>query len=403
MSLPNLRDLIARHFNLDEQRQLCFDLAIAHEETPGDTPSVKAQSLVEYCLRHNRLPDLGQRCRQLRPDVAWPDVAALAESWQNNQTSQNYLQDNFSGDQLASMLAPLRQKETGLLTQLLGAVSVGGDAVGGDKVAGDKVAGNKVIQNIVQIYREGGGRISDERLGQAIASYADWVMENYGRVPLRGLGDKEYDMPDPDLPTVYVSLAAQKEASRWPEQQQEAEPEPVDMSSLLSQGRRLVVTGAPGSGKTTFLRHIAYMLARALHTGDDTPVRQHLNLTGPLPLPIYLSLGDYHRYRQNNGDSNLIDFISYTLFQQHGVYDLPKDFFAQMLSRDNTVCLLLDSLDEIPDEAGRFQASNAVLQLAANRSIGQMLVASRDHAYVGRTMLPRPFRRFVVQPMRLEQ
>ena len=74
-----------------------------------------------------------------------------------------------------------------------------------------------------------------------------------------------------------------------------------------------------------------------------------------------------------------------------------------MLSQDNTICLLLDSLDEIPDDDSRFQVSNAVLQLAANRSIGQMLVASRDHAYVGRTMLPKPFRRFIVQPMSEEQ
>ncbi|RME12391.1 MAG: NACHT domain-containing protein, partial [Bacteroidetes bacterium] len=299
----------------------------------------------------------------------------------------------------------MQQKAQEILDQLLGAgqvaIQVDGDFVQGDKVEGDKVMGNKVIQNIVQIYREAGGRISDERLSQAVHNYAGWVMENYGRVPLRGLGDKEYDMPDPDLPAVYVSLMAQKEAGRW--QEREAEPKPVDMSSLLSQGRRLVITGAPGSGKTTFLRHIAYMLARALYSGDDKPVRQYLNLTGDLPLPIYLSLGDYHRYRQNNGDGTLIDFISYTLFQQHGVYDLPKDFFAQMLSRDNTVCLLLDSLDEIPDETGRFQASNAVMQLSANRSIGQMLVASRDHAYVGRTMLTRPFRRFVVQPMQPEQ
>jgi hypothetical protein len=325
--------------------------------------------LVEYCLRHSRLPELGRRCRELRPKVTWPDVAALAESWQNNQITQKYLQDNFAGDQLAGMLAPLHQKETVLLTQLLGDLSVTGDVVGGDKLAGDKVLGNKVIQNIVHIYREGGGRVSDERLGQAVADYAGWVMSYYGRVPLRGLSDREFDMPDPDLPDVYVSLAAQKEASRW--QEREKEPEPVDMSSLLNQGRRLAITGAPGSGKTTFLRHIAYLLARALHTGDETPVRRYLSLDGPLPLPIYLSLGDYHRYRQQNGDGTLIDFISYTLIQQHGVYDLPPDFFARMMSREATVCLLLDSLDEIPDETGRFQASNAVMQLSANRSIGK--------------------------------
>jgi energy-coupling factor transporter ATP-binding protein EcfA2 len=404
MSLPNLRDLLDAHFSNDDLRQLCFDLGVEYENLAGSTRIGKAQSLIEYCLRHNRLSDLGRRCRELRPTISWPDVDTIAaemETVQNAIAAQENLAGILPNDQLAGMLAPLHQKETVLLTQLLGSLVVAGDAVGGDKLAGDKIMGNKVIQHIVHIYREGGGRVSDEQLSRAIAKYASWVMDSYGRVLLRGLRDLEDEMPDPDLPDVYVSLAAQKEASRW--QEREKEPQPVDMSGLLNQGHRLAITGAPGSGKTTFLRHIAYLLARALHTGDETPVRQQLDLDGPLPLPIYLSLGDYHRYRQSNGDGTLIDFISYTLFHQHGVYDLPKDFFAQMLSRDSTVCLLLDSLDEIPDEVGRFQASHAVMQLAANRSIGQMLVASRDHAYVGRTILPRPFRRFIVQPMRPEQ
>ena len=309
--------------------------------------------------------------------------------------AQEQLADILPPEQLADTLSRLRQKEAELRAQIFG------DAVGGDKVAGDKVGRDKIVQHIVNIYQEGGGSLPEAKLRRAIADYASWVMETYGRIPLRGLSSREYQMPDPNLPDVYVSLVAQKEASHW--QEREEKNEPVDMRSLLQQGRRLAITGAPGSGKTTFLRHIAYLLAYALHTGNNTPVRQQLNLDGPLPLPIYLSLADFHRFRQDKKDGTLIDFISYTLIQQHGVYGLPKDFFAQMLSQENTVCLLLDSLDEIPDEVGRFQATHAVMQLASNRSIGQILVASRDHAYVGRTMLARPFRRFVVQPMHPEQ
>ena len=37
MSLPDLRDLLARHFNQEELRQLCFDLGIEYEDLRGDT------------------------------------------------------------------------------------------------------------------------------------------------------------------------------------------------------------------------------------------------------------------------------------------------------------------------------------------------------------------------------
>ena len=78
MTPANLRDLLNEHFNDAELRQLCFDLTIEYENLPGDTRLAKAQVLVQHCLRHNRLSELADRCRELRPTVAWPDVAELA-------------------------------------------------------------------------------------------------------------------------------------------------------------------------------------------------------------------------------------------------------------------------------------------------------------------------------------
>ena len=336
--------------------------------------------------------------------------------------AQEALRGILPAETIEAMLTELRSKEQIVVAQLAGsgataqgdgaiaqgkgatAVSDRGVNIGGDMGAPLVTGDNNHISHIVTIYQQGGGRIADGRLRQAIADYAGWVMESYGRIPLRGLSDREYNLPDPNLPDVYVSLVAQQqEIDRFnhrPEAQREERPEPVDMRSLLGQGDRLVITGGPGSGKTTFLRHIAYLLAYAIYTGDETAVRQQLNLDGPIPLPIYLSLGDYYRYKQEKRDGTLVSFISYTLLQQHGVYDLPDDFFAQMLSAQRTVCLLLDSLDEIPDEDGRFHITHDVQNLAYNRSIRQMLVASRDHAYVGRVMFPASrFHRFIVQPM----
>ena len=235
--------------------------------------------------------------------------------------------EGFSAEELQNMLAPFQKERAELKAQLppttksVAARGIASDGnIGGDVITGD----NNHIQHIINIYQDGGGTISPERLQHALTSYTDWVMTHYGRLPLRGLSDREYYLPDPDLPDIYVSLAAQKEAERG--RQEEKEPAPVDMSNLLSQGPRLVITGGPGSGKTTFLRHIAYLLAHAIYTGEDQVIRKSLNLEGEIPLPIYLSLADYHRYHQTE-KGTLIAFISHTLKQQHGVYGLPDDFF----------------------------------------------------------------------------
>jgi len=73
-SLPAFRDLLDRRFSQEELRALCFDLEIAYENLPGATRIAKAQALLEYALRHGRLPALAARCRQLRPAVPWPDL-----------------------------------------------------------------------------------------------------------------------------------------------------------------------------------------------------------------------------------------------------------------------------------------------------------------------------------------
>lgn len=68
MTPRELRQILVDHFNLDELRQLCFDLYINYEELPGgDTLSPKAQSLVEYCQRHGKMAELKEQISQARP------------------------------------------------------------------------------------------------------------------------------------------------------------------------------------------------------------------------------------------------------------------------------------------------------------------------------------------------
>ena len=66
MALSSLRDLLDQNFDDGELRQLCFDLGIEYENLPGATRILKAQSLIQHCLRYERLPELGAWCREVR-------------------------------------------------------------------------------------------------------------------------------------------------------------------------------------------------------------------------------------------------------------------------------------------------------------------------------------------------
>lgn len=193
MTLPAMRDLIDQHFTAEELRQLCFDLGIEYENLPGDTRIAKSQALVAYCLRHNRLPQLGAQCRRLRPDAAWPDLDVLAvelEKVQEALAAQEELAGILPDDQLAGILASLRQKEAGLLAQLTGSgavtqgagshsvgergVLVEGD-VGGSSITGDQssVGGIRAkrikAENVVQGLQQLGGDLTGTAAAVALA------------------------------------------------------------------------------------------------------------------------------------------------------------------------------------------------------------------------------------------
>jgi hypothetical protein len=70
-TLALMRDKLVQHFDKRELNILCFDLGLAYDDLPGETRTELAQALVEYCHRHNRLPDLIVRCQSERPQIEW--------------------------------------------------------------------------------------------------------------------------------------------------------------------------------------------------------------------------------------------------------------------------------------------------------------------------------------------
>lgn len=60
-----LRQILVAYFDLEETRNLCFDLDIDFDNLPGE--GKKAREVVAYCRRHRRLQELAASIASLRP------------------------------------------------------------------------------------------------------------------------------------------------------------------------------------------------------------------------------------------------------------------------------------------------------------------------------------------------
>ena len=64
-------DQMAASFDLDEIRQICFDLKVNYEELPGETLSGKCRALYLYVEARGDLYRLVRVCQAERPGSNW--------------------------------------------------------------------------------------------------------------------------------------------------------------------------------------------------------------------------------------------------------------------------------------------------------------------------------------------
>jgi hypothetical protein len=152
--------------------------------------------------------------------------------------------------------------------------------------------------------------------------------------------------------------------------------------------RRLVVTGDPGFGKTTFLRRVAHGLAGTL-LEIDAEAAGRLGFSGTIPLPVLVRLSDLETFVREGAKAPLHDaprapgedLVLFLARQaSDNAWGLGTEFYKDRLET-GSLLLLLDGLDEVATEAGRKLVS-ALVQRAADVFPGcQFVVTSRPKAY----------------------
>ncbi|MBN1341619.1 MAG: SUMF1/EgtB/PvdO family nonheme iron enzyme [Phycisphaerae bacterium] len=158
--------------------------------------------------------------------------------------------------------------------------------------------------------------------------------------------------------------------------------------------RRLVVVGDPGSGKTTFLRRIAFELARRglgerVDAGDSA-----WDALGDA-LPVLIKLDDLARHIEadrKKGDGPAGDdaplWLAHYLGErsEEGTHGLNEAFFRAALEGGEAV-VLLDGLDEVPTKRQRVALRKLIERAAREYEGCRFVVTTRPVAYKGEATL----------------
>ncbi len=234
----------------------------------------------------------------------------------------------------------------------------------------------------------------DDNSDEILLLYCQETIRSFQHLSLRGL-DKEASDPSGNqqplaLDQVYVALdtdrlievADPKTGGTADDPLPVPDKRPLSALEAATQHRCLVILGDPGSGKSTFVNHLALCLLQ------NRIFHQHCDQLNCWPkadaelIPIHIVLRDFAAWASEpdeRADAQvMMDFISYRLERQHLSAAFPV--LENALEKGQAI-VLIDGLDEIPTNEKRRFTKNAVAEFAQRFGRCRFIVTCRTLSY----------------------
>lgn len=274
--------------------------------------------------------------------------------------------------------------DSGAVAQGDKAVAIGRQGINvSGSVSGDIITGNFYL----------GKPTNDPQ--EAIRIYCQTIVQSSGSLPLRGIDIGSSDpttlQTSMGLAQVYIALDTKSPVNvpdvegRQQELPEKRETKPLSALAAAVADRQLVILGDPGSGKTTFVRHLAYCLAANTLYPDDNWLTNlpYWPLTESDTIPVFIVLRDFARSLPRKlplkaDPSHLWDFIKTRLAAQNLDFVVPV---LQKFLQAGKVLLLLDGLDEATTYSKRAFVRDAIIAFVQRYSGNRVLITCRVLSY----------------------
>jgi hypothetical protein len=235
------------------------------------------------------------------------------------------------------------------------------------------------IRDYLEKYLIAHHRVTPGKVTAAIAGdptrYLKALREETSHFDVQGLkfGDnRAYRFP---IDEFYIPLTTASTAGAGAAKHGEMRAGPIPLQEAMLAHRKLLVVGDPGSGKSTFLKRVAFDLCKEWAEGAPLPVRIEAAV-----LSTYIA---QQHTKTGPADASSPDWVPVFLGAQCHEKNrgLPADYFRAKLKAGGCH-VLIDGLDETPDEPSRERLAKLICGAAAAFDGCRFVVTSRPEGKV---------------------